>query len=106
MNARSEAPTEKNLPISAKVGVAEVLLSRYGGAASASCSGVQGVSRPTSWDQRLEGIDVIRAVGGETVKLKSSAMQSTPKPGWIIVLTGGTEHDGYSWTLYGITPSH
>jgi hypothetical protein len=106
MNARSEAHTDKSLRISAKVTVAEVVLSRYASTIQASSRGVQGGSRPSSWDQRQEGLDVIRAVGGETIKLKSSAMQSTPKPGWIIVLTGGTEHDGYSWTLYGITPSH
>lgn len=106
MTSRSEAHIEKPLRISAKICVADVVLSRYATIGSASGSHVQGRGRPASWDQRSEGIDVIRTAGGETVKLKSSAMQSTPRPGWIIVLTGGTEHEGYSWTLYGITPSH
>ncbi len=106
MNTRSEANTHKALRISAKVCVADVVLSRYASTTRASYAGSQRDARPSSWDERVEGIDVIRAVGGETITLKSSAMQSTPKPGWIIVLTGGSEQAGYSWTLYGITPTH
>lgn len=107
MNARSEAHADKAFHLLAKVCVAEVVMSRYAAIKGPSSCGVQGGgARPSSWDQRREGIDIIRGVGGETIKLKSSAMQSTPKSGWIIVLTGGTEHDGYSWTLYGISPNH
>jgi hypothetical protein len=75
--------------------VSEMLCSRYAGG-----------ERPLSWDDRKEGIDVVRAITGEEVRLKSTSMQSPPKPGWVILLTGGNASEGYSWTLYGITPSH
>jgi hypothetical protein len=106
MNTRSDSHTDKALRVSAKVCVADVVLSRYDTTTIPSSGRAKGGARPASWDQRREGVDVIRAVGGETITLKSSAMQSTPKPGWVIVLTGGTEDEGYSWTLYGLTPSH
>lgn len=97
MNASSSSHSAKALHMTAKVCVSEVVSSRYGS---------KGGERPQSWDERREGVDVIRALGGETIKLQSSPMQSTPKPGWIIVLTGGSEHEGYTWTLYGLSRSH
>jgi hypothetical protein len=61
------------------------------------------LNRPLSWDERRDGIDVIETMSGETVKLKSSGMQSVPKPGWTLMLTS-SEDDTYAWTLYGIPP--
>lgn len=78
-----------------RLSVSELLCSRYAGG-----------ERPLSWDDRKEGVDVVRAVTGEEVRLKSTSMQSPPKPGWVILLTGGDDVAGYSWTLYGITPTH
>lgn len=89
-----------------KVCVAEVVTSRYGALRFSGGGGEKVGDRPLCWDDRREGIDVVRSLGGETVKLKSSPMQSTPKPGWVIVLTGGTADEGYSWTLYGISRNH
>ncbi len=63
-----------------------------------------GHERPLLWEDRKEGLDVVRAEHGEVIKLYSSYMQSPPKPGWVIVLTGGDALQGYTWTLYGITP--
>ena len=103
MNAHSESHHEKALHLAAKVCVAQVVASRYGISGKPVSSKE---ARPQSWDDRKEGIDVVRAVGGGTIKLRSSAMQTTPRPGWVIVLIGGSEHEGYSWTLYGISRSH
>lgn len=58
--------------------------------------------RPDSWDQRSEGIDIIRTTDGEVVKLLSDGMQSSPKPGWVLMLRNGDPADGMRWTLYGI----
>jgi len=106
MNAHVDGHHEKVLHMAAKVCVAEVVSSRYDSIDSTGRVGGSAGERPQSWDQRVAGIDVVRAVGGETIKLHSSAMQSTPKTGWVIVLTGGSEHDGYTWTLYGMSRSH
>ena len=106
MNAHSQSHGEKALAMKAKVCVEDVVASRYGLSVKPASSGGKRSERPQSWDDRKEGIDVVRAFGGDTIKLKSSAMQSTPKPGWVIVLTGGSEQEGYSWTLYGISRSH
>ncbi len=98
MNSAHQNDGQRALHLHAKVCVAGVVSSRYGG--------TKGGDRPLLWDERCEGNDVVRIEGGETLTLKSSAMQSTPKPGWILVLTGGSEREGYTWTLYGITPRH
>jgi hypothetical protein len=60
--------------------------------------------RPNSWDERIEGIDVVELVGGGTIRLHSSPMQSPPKAGWILLLSGGNAGQGFTWTLYGIAP--
>ena len=78
--------------------VSELISSRY--------DGVTASRRPNSWDERRAGVDEIRVPDGRVIKLVSSAMQSPPKPGWVIVLTDGNASDGYFWTLYGITPNH
>jgi hypothetical protein len=98
MNAAHQNDGQRALHLHAKVSVAEVVSSRYGGDRDAE--------RPLLWDERRPGKDVVRIDGGEILTLQSSAMQSTPKPGWILVLTGGSLHEGYTWTLYGITPRH
>jgi len=98
MNSADQNEGQRALHLHAKVCVSEVVSSRYGTS--------HGAPRPLLWDERREGIDVVRVEGGATITLKSSAMQSTPKPGWILVLTGGSEREGYTWTLYGITPRH
>ncbi len=107
MNFQSESPGQRAPLSEGKVCVAEVVLSRYATVGGRSCArssfGKAGGERPQSWDARKAGIDVVRSLAGETIKLASSPMQSTPKPGWVIVLTGGTEHEGYTWTLYGIS---
>ncbi len=101
----------------ARVQVSELVSSRYGSSwdlggkgcgshSSGDLSESRGgaTQRPLSWDERREGIDVIRTVSGETVKLYSSAMQSPPQPGWVVLITGGSGETGYTWTLYGIPP--
>jgi hypothetical protein len=106
MNAHSEADRPHTIHRAAKVCVAEVLSSRYGAVSNGAQRAEGAGDRPQSWDDRKTGIDVIRSLGGETIKLKSSPMQSTPKPGWVLVLTGGTYEEGYTWTLYGISRNH
>jgi len=59
--------------------------------------------RPASWEQRKSGIDSVKTTSGEVINLFSDGQQSTPESGWEILLTGGNDKDGYSWTLYGIT---
>jgi hypothetical protein len=98
MNSAHQNDGHRALHLHAKVSVAEVVSSRYGGE--------RGAERPLLWDDRRPGKDVVRIDGGEILTLQSSAMQSTPKPGWVLVLTGGSLHEGYTWTLYGITPRH
>ena len=64
--------------------------------------------RPISWDDRREGIEVVAITGGEQLQLYSSGGQSTPAPGWEVLLTEATQgtdqQAAYSWTLYGIHP--
>lgn len=91
-----EGPTD--IHVHAKVCVIGVVSSRYGR--------FSGGKRPLRWDDRVEGREVVKVDDGHEVTLISSAMQSTPKPGWILVLTGGSEREGYTWTLYGIAPRH
>jgi hypothetical protein len=84
----------------ARIEVTELLSSRYDNAENHKRV------RPMEWDERLAGVDVVRVSGGHTVRLKSSAMQSPPKPGWVLMLTDGNESEGYAWTLYGLSRSH
>jgi hypothetical protein len=63
-------------------------------------------TRPSRWDERVEGVDIIETAEGELVTLYSDGMQSVPKPGWTILTTGGDKQNGYTWTLYGISPHH
>ena len=85
-----------NLP--RRIRVAEVLDSRYGPG-----------KRPVSWDERRSDIETVQTDTGEKIILLSGGGQSSPAPGWEILLTkehperststGGTP---VSWTLYGI----
>lgn len=84
----------------ARVEVTELLSSRYDTAENPKRL------RPQEWEERLAGVDVVRVSGGHTVRLQSSAMQSPPKPGWVLMLTDGNEADGYAWTLYGLSRAH
>ena len=80
-----------------RVEVKRLLSSRY--------AAMGRVVRPESWDERHEGGDIIEIADGTRLLLKSSAMQSPPKPGWILMLTAGDARGGYVWTLYGIRRS-
>ncbi len=91
--------------IPARIQVQELLNSRYGSLCKPSPSLDDGLPRPLSWDERVEGSDVVRSVDGQTVKLFSSAMQTPPQPGWVILLTDGDPQAGYRWTLYGMPRS-
>ena len=81
--------------------ITHLVSSRYDSGGGSQSKG----ARPADWDTRKEGVDVVLVSSGATVKLKSSAMQSPPKPGWVIMLNGGSETEGYTWTLYGISHS-
>ena len=59
--------------------------------------------RPASWDERRDGVDLVRTIDGKELRLMSDGGQSPPKPGWEILLTEGDAHHGFRWTLYGIT---
>lgn len=85
-----------------RITVSEVLSARY-----------QPGTKPTSWDKRVDGIDVIKTIDNEILALASQGGQSTPDKGWILLLTevsGETELPkygklvGHTWTLYGLNP--
>ncbi len=99
--------SSKPLRLPARLEVAEVLESRYSSSLDKEKIAkdqwfVPELQRPLSWDDRVEGVDVVRAASGEVLRLRSSGMQSVPKPGWVVVLTSGDEAGGYTWTLYGL----
>ncbi|MCB0324617.1 MAG: hypothetical protein KDD69_13640 [Bdellovibrionales bacterium] len=73
-----------------RIVVTEVLESRYG----------PGL-RPTSWDDRRAGVDRVRTRKGEELSLFSQGGQSSPAPGWELLLTKQAD-SGVEWTLYGI----
>ena len=81
-----------NIP--AQIQVKQLLQSRYS-------SG----EKPLSWDDRVEGHDVVLTEDGKRVRLFSNGGQSPPRSGWCIIVTGGNAEQGYRWTLYGIPPS-
>ena len=58
--------------------------------------------RPSSWDERVAGSDVVLDSESRRIHLLSDGGQSPPKPGWEILVTGGSVQSGYSWTLYSI----
>ena len=89
---------DKSLP--RRITVSEVLTARY-----------QPGTKPSSWDSRVDGVDVIKTLDNEVIALDSLGAQSTPDKGWTLLLTqssGETEQPkygklvGHKWTLYGI----
>ncbi len=84
----------------ATIRVNELLSSRYD--ALYATGELERGSRPFSWDDRTEGIDVVRCEDGREIRLLSDGGQSPPHPGWVLVLRGGDADAGYSWTLYGM----
>ncbi|NBW39367.1 hypothetical protein EBR25_00020 [bacterium] len=76
--------------------------------------------RPLSWDDRRAGFDKVRTADGEELTLLSGGQQSTPQPGWEILLTAEEAVDAtelnipsergkiacYAWTLYGLGTPH
>ena len=76
--------------------VSSVLQSRYGSDLP------QGSSRPSSWDDRKDGVDVVVTDSGETLRLYSDGQQSVPQKGWVILVTSGNNTSGFHWTLFGM----
>lgn len=78
-----------------RVKVRELLAGRYGPG-----------QRPISWDERRAGTDEVITADGERILLFDSGGQSTPAPGWEILLRAkAPNHEGaFTWTLYGISP--
>ena len=76
-----------------RVCVAELVCGRY-----------QAGGRPLSWDQRRPGVETIKTEDGQEIDLYSSGGQSSPAPGWVLLLT--REHEAgqpaLEWTLYGL----
>lgn len=58
--------------------------------------------RPQNWDQRVSGIEEIESVDGVHFVLSSEGGQSTPQPGWKIMLLSEQTEGIYSWTLQGV----
>jgi len=71
--------------------------------------------RPLSWDKRHAGLESIETAEGEIINLLSNGGQSTPKPGWELLLIKNAEQADFenqlvewnessavTWTLYGI----
>lgn len=75
-----------------RVKISKIVSSRYG----------SGGIRPLSWDDRIDGVDIVKTTEGEELHLQSSGQQSTPQPSWEILLTSGDHSSGYKWTLYGM----
>jgi len=87
----------RNIP--RRVRVADVLSGRYGAG-----------EKPLDWNVREGGVDRIRTSDGETLTLYSTGGQSTPAPGWEILLTKerpqlASSEPAFLWTLYGIHPT-
>ncbi len=65
--------------------------------------------RPLSWDDRVEGVEEVVCSGdSDSITLWSGGGQSTPAPGWILLLSGEKRllEDGRlasMWTLYGVS---
>lgn len=101
----SSSSDRRDLELFAKIQVAEVVSSRYGDDADCLMADKLG-SKPANWEDRREGVDTVRTTGGEVLRLLSVGGQAVPKPGWVLVVTGGSFEQGYRWTLYGIPPAH
>ena len=61
------------------------------------------LSKPLLWDDRKAGLDKIEDGEGRVYSLQSAGDQSSPSPGWQIILTSrGDSPDSFNWTLYGL----
>jgi hypothetical protein len=60
-------------------------------------------TRPVLWDERFPGVDRVITTSGETIDLLSEGGQSSPAPGWELLLTEELAGQGSRWTLYGIS---
>ncbi|MCB0310184.1 MAG: hypothetical protein KDD42_03045 [Bdellovibrionales bacterium] len=74
-----------------KVQVKDLVTSRYLNGA-----------RPSNWDERSAGEDIVITTEGETLKLWSDGGQSPPQPGWILMLRDKRADSLFGWTLYGM----
>ena len=68
-----------------RVKIKSVIRSRY---ESRGDSRFTSGTKPLSWDQRIAGVDEVLTDTGEELKLFSNGGQSTPAPGWELLLTG------------------
>lgn len=66
-------------------------------------------TRPVNWDERREGVETVEVEGEGRIRLFSSGGQSSPAPGWELLLTDRShanptlgDDPAYVWTLYGI----
>lgn len=94
-----EVASNRSVSPPCRVQVERLLESRYG-VGSVEVGGA--VPRPLSWDERVDGVDIVELADGSTIRLKSNGQQNPPHPGWTLLLTSGDASSGYSWTLYGI----
>jgi hypothetical protein len=92
------AHTPQGVTLPRRVTVAELLSSRY----DSHINNTE--SRPDVWGERVSGVDKIRTEDGHELLLQSDGQQSPPRAGWVILLTSGSDQDGFSWTLYGMPP--
>lgn len=88
-------PENKDCKLPRRVVVQEVVASRYKPGA-----------RPVLWERRFAGCEEILTKNNEALQLASSGGQSSPAPGWELLLTAcdSSSEDGkpkYTWTLYG-----
>lgn len=83
-----------------RIKVQALLQSRY---EAEQCTDFSGLSRPADWDDRVLGQEQVLTTEGQRLILRSSGAQSTPKPGWVLLLTSGDAEEGFEWTLYGIS---
>jgi hypothetical protein len=63
----------------------------------------QAGTKPVSWDERIQGVDICIDSEGSEIHLQSSGDQSTPAPGWELLLTDVNDKGEFSWTLYGVS---
>lgn len=66
-------------------------------------------TRPVLWDERRSGFDHIETLDGTKLCLASNGGQSTPAPGWELMLISYSNSESapdaaFEWTLFGISP--
>ncbi len=87
MSSSSESKREPNTSdgFPRRVKIKSVLRSRY---ESRGDGRFLSGSKPLSWDERISGVDEVLTENGERLELFSNGGQSTPAPGWELLLTG------------------